>query len=127
MSHKNFFAQWQGRNFSIRNLYPLWSEFWTRNAAEAGTGERRVTGSPAGCLSAVGRRLHVCRDSEIYGFLNSSVPEKKRPLHLANSGGQSGHRCRLNEINANQRYPFPLLRRSDLQDSYLPVLPSGCE
>ena len=35
MYHNNFFVQWQGRNFSIRNLCPLWSECLTRFAAGA--------------------------------------------------------------------------------------------
>jgi len=40
-------------------------------AAVAGTGEWRVTGSSPGCLSAGGRRLHVCRD----GGLGQISPE----------------------------------------------------
>lgn len=36
-------------------------------AAEAGTGERQVTGSPSGCLSGGCRRLHVCRDGVVQG------------------------------------------------------------
>jgi hypothetical protein len=35
MSHNNFFELWHGRNFFIRNLCPLWSEFCTRNRPSA--------------------------------------------------------------------------------------------
>jgi hypothetical protein len=44
MSHNNFFVLWQGRNFFIRNLCPLWSECCTRFAAKDDTHERQVPG-----------------------------------------------------------------------------------
>ena len=34
ISHNSFFGlKWQGRNFSVKRLCPLWGKFWTRFAA----------------------------------------------------------------------------------------------